>query len=452
MKSKCVKTYNSVRFFLLGGVLFALCLVHVPAKADSSLPSFTLDEVLQKVLSNNPSLGAVEHDGKASRYVEKAARGRRWPRLDAYGVYTRYSDPVAVVPIKSFGGTPPVFSKDIYATGIHGTFPLFRGGMLKADEKSAAIAREQWRHEAERLRQVLAAEASDLFYGMLYLEKVLEAQEDALKALRKTRDDAALRVELGRVPPLDLMEMDTQMAAQEQEIVTTKEEIRRTKQRLARLMGLSPGSKFMVDGTLPAEAVHREEMERWKQAIVHRPDLSKAKKEMEKAQAELLKAKGARLPAVDLVADYGRRAGSGLEGDEEVWSAGLSVTLNLFSGGALAAKVSEAREKELAAKKRYEALLLQAESEVLAARSALEEAGARLRMARKAEETAKEAFRIEKIRYRVGTGSVTDLLAAQAAWRNARARSIGALYDRVRAVTAFRLATGAILRSRPESP
>jgi len=47
--------------------------------------------------------------------------------------------------------------------------------------------------------------------------------------------------------------------------------------------------------------------------------------------------------------------------------------------------------------------------------------------------TAGEAYKIETLRYRKGTGTVTDLLQAQAAWWTAKARYIRALFDRQQA-------------------
>ncbi|HDZ76225.1 MAG TPA: TolC family protein, partial [Desulfobacteraceae bacterium] len=86
-------------------------------------------------------------------------------------------------------------------------------------------------------------------------------------------------------------------------------------------------------------------------------------------------------------------------------------------------------------------LVLKAESQVYAALSSLREAGARITLAGQARLTAAEAYKVETLRYKKGTGTVTDLLQAQAAWWTAKALYIRALFDRQQAVTALRLAT-----------
>ncbi len=155
-------------------------------------------------------------------------------------------------------------------------------------------------------------------------------------------------------------------------------------------------------------------------------------------------AKGLRLPSVDLVGDYGRHAGAGLDGEEGRWSAGIHVSMNIFNSGLIAAKVAGARAKRDAAALALNGLRLKAEFQVYAALSSLREAGARIALAGKARMTAAEAYKIETLLYRKGTGTVTDLLKAQAAWWQAKAQYIRALFDRQQAVTALRLATAVI--------
>ncbi len=66
-------------------------------------------------------------------------------------------------------------------------------------------------------------------------------------------------------------------------------------------------------------------------------------------------------------------------------------------------------------------------------------------LSRKVQKSAKEAFRIEKLRYEKGAGTVRELLKAQAAWQSARAQYIRALFDIHTALNAVKLATGSIL-------
>ncbi len=414
--------------------------------------AYTLDQAIETALANNPGLQADQMEEEASKAAFKDTKGRLLPQINVYGSYRRLSDPATVVPIKGFGGELPYFSRDQYSTGLRLSVSLFQGGRLRADVKAASSAMAASKAGTTRNRQVLIAQVTDIFNFIVYLKALVRAQTDTLEALEKTRNDAALRLQLGRVAPLDLMEMDTQVASQEQAIVSTRETLRRARQRLAVLMGLEPSAEPRVTGELTDSASSPPVSDSVEELLEKRPDVIQAQRQVEKAEAALERAKGLRLPGLELFGDYGRRAGSGFEGNEEVWSAGINLSLNIFSGGSISAKIAEAQARVMAARKRLKALRLETRSQVLSALSALKEAEARLVLSRKAQKSAEEAFRIEKLRYEKGAGTVTDLLKAQAAWQTAKAQLTQALYDKMAAITAIRLSTGTILSHEEDNP
>ena len=445
--------YLITNMLLAGGHLLLWCAAALAAAPEAAQAgTYTLAQAIETALANNPGLQADQMEEEASKAVFKAAQGRRLPQINAYGSYKRLSDPATVVPIKGFGGESPYFSRDQYGTGLRLSLPLFQGGRLQADVRAASSATAAARAGTIRNRQLLAAQVADTFHFILSLQALLSAQADTLEALKKARADAALRLRVGRIAPLDLMEMDTQLASQEQAMISTREALGRARQRLALLMGLEPSVEPRVTGDLPDAAPSPPLPDSVGELLEKRPDVIQAQKQVAKAEAALERARGLRRPSLDLFGDYGRRAGSGFEGDEEVWSTGVNLSLNIFSGGTIAAKIAEAQAKVMAARKRLQALRLEARSQLLAARSALKEAEARLGLARKIQESAAEAFRIEKLRYEKGAGTVTDLLQAQAAWQTAKAQLTQALYDKAAAMTAIRLAAGTILPREEDNP
>ena len=145
-----------------------------------------------------------------------------------------------------------------------------------------------------------------------------------------------------------------------------------------------------------------------------------------------------------MVAGYNGAAGRDLIGDEDRWSAGLSLDMNLFSGGTISAEVKQARATLAAARQRKRQAELNARTEIVHAISNLREARHRLQVAASARATAEESYRIEELRYRKGSGTVTDSLLAQAAWLESRANELAALFDVQVAGVGYRLAAGTI--------
>ncbi|NPA94059.1 MAG: TolC family protein, partial [Thermodesulfobacteria bacterium] len=295
-------------------------------------------------------------------------------------------------------------------------------------------------------KQELIYNVTNVFNQILFLDDLIKAQEDTLDALKKLRADSKRRLDVGRLAPVDLLRIDTQVAEQEYALVRSREQRVRAKEALAALLGTQDYQEIIAIGKLrkpetKAVVFARSKIE---DLIRERPDLKSAERDVIKAEKTVRLEKGYHLPSINFIGDYGRRAGSGFEGNEEVWSAGISLELNIFSGGVISARVKEAEAKYLAAKNRYKHLQLNAFKEVVQALSAIKEAEKRLVAAESALRSARESYRIEELRYKTGAGSVTDSLLSHSAWLQARANVFQAIYDMDKAVMDYRLATGTV--------
>ncbi len=397
-------------------------------------------------MKESPLLASKSNEVSAFKQRERAARGALLPRVDAYSSYTRLSDPQVVVPIKDFGGTPPTFSRDQYSAGLKVKVPVFEGGRLWTDVTLARLSRAMSQEQFRLTEQELIYNVTNVFNEILFLKALEKAQDDTLQALKKLRADAKKRLDVGRLAPVDLMRIDTQVAEQEHTLVRTRQEKVRAFETLAQLMGRQPGDVRDIKGRLREYSTKglKCSMEELSKIILERPDIKRAQREMMLAKKTIGYERGLNLPQVDLVGDYGRRAGSGFDGDEEVWSAGVTVRLNIFSGGVISARIQEAEARYLAARNRYGHLRLNALKEAMHAISEIKEAKQRLDAARVALTTARESYRIEEISYETGAGTVTDALLSQATWLQARANVYQALYDCERAIMDYKLAIGKV--------
>lgn len=406
----------------------------------------TLSQAIRIALKESPLLASKSNMVSAFKQRERAAKGSLLPKVDAYSSYRRLNEPQLVVPMKSFERKNAFFSRDHYSYGLSLKVPVFEGGRLWTNitmaELSKAISKEDFRLTS----QELIYNITNVFNEILFLKDLENAQNETLSALKKLRADAKTRLRVGRLAPVDLMRIDTQVAEQESSLESTRQERVRALETLAQLMGRQPQEVKDIRGRLMEHGVNEVEKSPHEIStlVSQRPDVKKAWNEMKLLEKTIRYQKGLHLPRLDLVGDYGRKAGSGFEGDEEQWSAGLVVSLNIFSGGVISSKVKEAEERYLASRNRYENLRLSAIKEVMHAISEMKEASKRLQAARSALKAAKESFRIEEVRYRTGVGTVTDSLLSQSAWLRARANVYRALFDCEKALMDFRLATGRV--------
>ncbi len=402
----------------------------------------TLGDAVAIALKCSPVIRAGRWGVNARHQGVRAAWGAHLPQVDFQSSYTRLSDPMAVVPIKGFGLRPPMFSKNIYQWKAVGYLPIYEGGRISRQVEISKLEEEISSNRLQLSQEELVADVTNLFNRMVQLRYLKKAQSDALAALEKVHSDTASLLKVGRVAPVDLMRIETQVSAQKQDLVATEELIERTKETLAYLLGWSPESQFRVDGELRELRFNpRPDL----QAILRRPDVKAAMKAVKEAEKKVSYEFGAHLPSLYLSSSYGDRAGAGFHGKEEVWQAGAYLKLNIFSGGTISARVRQAKAELFQAQNLLQNTRLRARQEILHSTSSIAEARARIEAAKQALESAKESFRIEKLRYTTGAGTVTDMLLAQAQWLESRARYYQALYDYHSAVVAYRLATASIL-------
>jgi len=405
-----------------------------------------LDLAIKEALENSPLLLSSRHEEEASLEAKRGAKGSFLPQIEAYADYSRLSDPAVIVPIKSFNGTPPAFSRDQYRAGMRIRIPLYHGGRLRSQLTIAEFSRAVAQADVRFTTQELIANVTNTYNRILHVRSLISAQEEILSALEKARDDTKRRLEVGRVALLDLLRIETQVAEQRQALIESREDEKRLKQTLAMLLGRDPMADLEIVGELsrPDTSFLEREGLRIDEIVEKRPDVIRAKKEVKLAKTRVRLAKGLHLPSIDIVGDYGRRAGSGLYEGEEVWSAGMTLSINVFSGGVISARVNEAEAKLLSARERLRWARLNGKTEVLHALSSFREAEHRYEVARSATLAAKETFRIEDLKYRSGAGTVTDALLAHSAWLKARANELSAMYDMKKAVVDYLLASGSI--------
>ncbi|MCK7512288.1 MAG: TolC family protein [Desulfobacterales bacterium] len=120
----------------------------------------------------------------------------------------------------------------------------------------------------------------------------------------------------------------------------------------------------------------------------------------------------------------------------------MFLSVPLFEGGRVSAKVSEETALLAAAQDRLRKLELQIRQETEAAALDVLSNTARFKATEKSIEQAKESLRIESLKYELGKGSITDLLDAQAALLQAETSNCRSCIDYHISIARLKLATG----------
>lgn len=247
------------------------------------------------------------------------------------------------------------------------------------------------------------------------LQEIDQAYQRSLQITRN-------RYEAGVAPASDVQQARTQLANAQADLATVRQNRARYEHAIAVLTGVPPGSFSLPPATWVARvpqvpaAVPSELLQR-------RPDIASAERAVAAANAQIGVQRAAYYPSLSLSASLGRSGSSVADlfsASGALWSLGLSAAQTVFDGGAIAARVDEARAARDARAASYR-------QTVLTAFQGVEDQLTTIRALQTQEPLRQEAVTAARLtetqlqnRYRAGQASYTDVVTAQIAALTAR--------------------------------
>lgn len=447
-----IKTKKWLRILIAGLVLshgFSISILSAqPLSKEDNL--ITLEEAISIALANNPEVKAVEWDNQAARANQKAVAGGRWPTFSLSGGYNYYLDEQRLVPGRS-GNDPGVFSQDIFSGDLNLKMPLFTGGKISHEIKSASFQQQATEQRLTRARQELIFFVSQVFFYLLGQSKVIESLEFSQKAMEEHRRKIVELMKAQKAARVDLLHTEVRLADLAQQLVKEEGLLTTQYRLLANLLGITESTDTIaIQGELTL--VNKEKPDFASSLLKARNNRSDYL-----ADCALLEAQASRTnlqaseqwPKVYLKGSYGYRYADdpknlpdGAHDLEDVGSIGLSLEMPIFEGGRIQSRIQQEQSKLEAAKERLRKLELQIRLEVETSILKVSSSQKQVEATQKAIELAEESLRIEREKYELGKGSISDVLDAQSALLNAQTNYYRGLAEYNSALAQLQLAEG----------
>jgi TolC family type I secretion outer membrane protein len=436
-----------------------------PSQAPSPAPSATkaeksrslgLAQILDLAFERNPDLQAAqERIGQAEAKVAEAAAAF-YPKVTGRLGYNYSNDPSMafsyIVAQRRFN-----FGQNINQPGfvenfrpeLVGQMSLFRGGQDYYRKKAAELGVEAAELEREALHNRLAASVTAAYYAMLAAPRQVEAARRSVEAVESELKNARIQYEEGALLKSDVLSLEVRRAQARETELKAQNAVELTLSGLKTLLGQDSDEALALREAADAPAGKPENLaDLLNQALAHRPEMQAAARQMEMREKELRAEIGGHLPKVNAYAAYGINERSPeFNFNRDNLTLGLSAEVDLFSGGAVSARVKGAERKLAEARAIRERTRLDIEDEVRRAKANLDEARARRQVAEAAQEAANEALRLVREQYRAGATTVTRYLEAEADRAQSEIRAVTARYDAQIALAFLRQATGDWLAS-----
>ncbi len=406
-----------------------------PVQPPLARPVLSLEEAVRTALEHQPQIRQAQANRDAAAARADLARAPLLPQLGGNASYSWQTSNFAARPgsnILSSTAIPSTTSWSTYRYVVaSGTLSqvLFDAAQFQRYRSAGASATALEQTERATELQIVAAARAAFFAARAARDLVTVARETLANQEAHLKQVQAF-VEVGTRPEIDLAQARAARANAQVQLIQAENGYDTARAQLAQAMGIERPTDFDVgDDVLPPVQGEGQPLEPLvAEAIASRPELVSFR-DQERAQALTRSAaQSGWLPTV------GAQTGindQGQVGREKVWNWNAAVTLtwNLFQGGATQASVREASANLTSLEAQDDQFRQQVRLEVDQARLAVRASAATLDSAGEALAAAKDQLRLAEGRYQAGAGSIIELGDAQVAATAAGAQRVQAEYN-----------------------
>ena len=403
----------------------------------------TLRQAVEVALVHQPSLAAARAEADRARGVVQEAYATLWPQLLADAGYTRMNEASSV----DFGGQNLVLGEpNNYSVAFTARQGLYHGGAFDVARQSARLQE----HLADA--QIRAAEQGTVFavcktyLDALLAEELLGVSKAAVESAAGHLADVERRKQQGVASDFDVLRAQVERSNLLAEQVRQQNALHLATTAILHAMGASQESQIRLTDRLERKTLTVRDKAAGKTALALRPEVIQAGLAVRLQEEGLRAAHGRYWPQLDAFFRYAwtkpdqQALGSTDWGDS--WTAGLTVGMPLFEGGARRGQVAQAEAGVRQAESRLAAVKQQVLLETSQAVLGLQDAEEMVRSQNASVDRAREGLRLAEVGYREGVNTELQVTDARTALTQARALYHQALHAHSMARIGVRRATG----------
>jgi TolC family type I secretion outer membrane protein len=380
-----------------------------------------------------------------------------WETVAAPVLARNLQDTIGVFPLR---GAPTAYARQDYtidgfkvnsnSARLSVNWTPFDFGQSWNRIRAANASEDAWEQNYTSSQQSTILQVQERYFEYLKAQRLLEVQQEAVKSNEEQLKRIESMYEIGSVAQGDVFKQRTVLGNSRITLIGQENAIANARALLNVAMGRDPhGELSVVDFEDSAEKDTYNLDTVLKTAAEKNPSLKSLEQNMRSAELEAKAAKLNYLPSVTLSASYDRQnpefnqVYSGFNQNYNL-SYGVSLSFNLFNGFSDQAQVERQSLNYQIAKEnlldRQRNLRLEVEQAVLALEAATEITAINEENLKSAEED----LRLAQERYRVGAGTLLDIITAQVNVTNAKATLVNAKYDMMIARAQLKAAMGTL--------
>jgi multidrug efflux system outer membrane protein len=299
-------------------------------------------------------------------------------------------------------------------------------GRNAAGVRAAASSLRATRYDFETVRLTLVTSVASTYFQVLSLRGRLATARENLVIAERVFAVVDARVRHGAASALDLARQQAAVLGQRAAIPPLELQERQALFALALLLGRAPegfnagtntaGTNAAVATNLTDLAVPQIAPGLPAELLIRRPDLASAEAQLAAANANIIAARAALLPSIQLTGSAGLASNvllNFLNAPTAALALGASLAQTIFDGGRLRGQVDVAASRERELIESYRRAILAALADVETALASSSRSTEQELLQQQILEQARRALRLAEIRYREGVDDLLTLLDAQ---------------------------------------
>ena len=326
---------------LVSIVIVLVLAMNVCAIADEQ-PVYTLQDYYDAALRSYEGIKISEENVVQAESRVDQAWTYIYPRLTAYGAYTRYNDT-----LPPDGGAFLFQPLGQTQASLVLTQPLYTGGRTLAALRAAKSMRESSKSDLTSAKRNIMLGVGEAYYAVIRAQKIVEVSRDSLERMERhkkvTERESATRRSKANISAL--LRANTLVDQSRIGLIRAEDGLKIARRKLNLLTGL-PDDRTLAEP--PALAMPEGTLEEFqKKALSSRDELASSKLSAEVSKEFVTITEGSHHPQV--YAEAGLRyqdSSPSTMMDATTYYGGLRIQVPIFEGGLQKAEVSEARSKQ----------------------------------------------------------------------------------------------------------
>lgn len=426
---------NYMRVF----VFSAFVISSVPA---SCVFAETLNDAWNAVLAVDHRLLASRKMTASSQFALSAAQSARLPSLNIESAYTILNHaPTAVIdfPAAQVREMPVSEDKSLSYTTT-ASLPLFTSGRISSGIDAAGASLNAAQQEETKTVLDIKLSVADAYVASLRARRGIEVAESAVSSLAAHAGDVKHFFEQGVVAKNDLLAAQVALSDARQQAIRSRNTLDISHASYNRLLHRPLDQEVLIDD-VSVDASQPDIVDVTSRALSKRPELASLSAQVKSLRLQAESIRSATGPQLALMGSYNYQQNK-YQLYENVWSATLGLTWDIFDGGVTRNNANAIMQKaESLSDVRSDAasiIMLQVRQAWLD----VMETQTRITVTREATQQAEENLRVVKDRYREGVGTNTEVLDAETLRTKSYNNYYNAVYDAVMANIRLQYATG----------